>query len=354
MNFLIVKTSSIGDIIQTFPVVQYLKARDPSCEIDWVVEEEYASLVSSHPDIATVYKVGSRRWRRHLFQKKSYQELIHFISTLKKKQYDAVFDLQGNTKSAFLTQIARGNHKVGFGWNSSPEWPNYFVTRERFEVSPELPIQQRYLSIVQQFFKDETPFTPHGVELHLTEQEAEELKRYLKQNRPSVMVAFASRWENKCLAQETLTEFLKQLYEKEKCLFYFVSGNQEEKKRADKLAEQFPESVSLEGLSFSLWQRVMGQMDLVIAVDSAALALCGTTSTPSFSFFGPTKASVYKPIGSHHHHYQGTCPYQESFAARCPRLRTCPTGACLKNVTPQALRKEWKGLVEAQQPQSLP
>lgn len=343
MNFLIVKTSSIGDIIHTFPVVQYLKARSPNCTIDWVVEEEYASLVRSHPDVATVYTVGSRRWRRHLFKKKSYQELIQFISLFKKKPYDAVFDLQGNTKSAFLTQIAKSSHKVGFGWNSSPEWPNYFVTRQRFEVSQGLPIQQRYLSVVQQFFNDETPFIPQGIELNLTEHETEELKRYPKQNGPSVMVAFASRWENKCLAQETLTAFLKDLYAEEKCCFYFVSGNREEKEEADQLAQQFPESLSLQGLSFPLWQRIMGQMDLVIAVDSAALALCGTTSTPSFSFFGPTKASVYKPIGAQHHHYQGTCPYQVNFAARCPRLRTCPTGACLKSATAESLQKALSG-----------
>jgi heptosyltransferase I len=74
-------------------------------------------------------------------------------------------------------------------------------------------------------------------------------------------------------------------------------------------------------------------MDRVIAVDSAALALCGTTSTPSFSFFGPTQASIYKPLGVQHHHFQGTCPYAMSFSARCPRLRSCKTGACLKQAS---------------------
>ena len=340
MNFLIVKTSSIGDVIHTFPVAEYLKKRCPTCSIDWVVEEEYASLVSSHPDVAAVYTIGSRRWRHQLFQKKSYVELVQLISKLKKKKYHAVFDLQGNIKSALLTHTARAAYKVGFGWNSSPEWPNYLVLQQRFEVSPDLPIQQRYLSIVQQFFKDETTFTPQHIELRLKDDEAEQLKRLLKPNYPSVMVAFASRWENKCLSNETLTQFLTKIYSQQKCIFYFVSGSSEEKKRADKLAELFPDSISMQALSFPLWQAVMRHMDLVITVDSAALALCGTTSTPSFSFFGPTQAAVYKPIGMQHRHYQGICPYQENFIARCPRLRTCSTGACLKNATAEELSKE--------------
>ncbi len=336
MNFLIVKTSSIGDIIQTFPVVEYLKSKDPACHIDWIVEEEYASLVQSHPDIAHVYTLSTRRWRRNLLKRKSYQELSRLLTALKKTSYDVVFDLQGNTKSAFLTQVAQGARKVGFGWNSSPEWPNYFVTRERFEVSPELPIQRRYLSVVQQFFKDDEPFSMKGVRLQLTLQEEQELELY-KRKQPCVMVAFASRWDNKCLSLDTLTQFLKQVHAQENCFFYFVSGSAAEKKIADQLSSLFPESIALRGLSFPLWQRVMCQMDLVISVDSAALALCGTTSTPSFSFFGPTQGSVYKPIGSHHRHFQGVCPYNEKFSARCPRLRTCRTGACLKSADPEAV-----------------
>lgn len=341
MNFLIVKTSSIGDIIQTFPVVEYLKAKDPACTIDWVVEEEYQSLVQSHPGISQVLTMGSRRWRKKLFSRKSYQELKALIFALKKTKYDVVFDLQGNTKSAFLTQVACGARKVGFGWNSSPEWPNYFVTRERFEVMPDLPIQMRYLSVVQQFFKDEESFSIKGVQLQLTPHEEHELNSYKREGPKCIMVAFASKWDNKCLSLSTLIQFLKKVKTQENCFFYFVSGSLAEKKIADELSTLFPDSLALQGLSFPLWQRLMGLMDLVISVDSAALALCGTTRAPSFSFFGPTQGAVYKPLGSQHHHYQGSCPYKETFSARCPRLRTCKTGACLKSVSSQALFNEY-------------
>lgn len=331
MHFLIVKTSSIGDIIQTFPVVEYLKKRDPTCQIDWVVEEEYAPLMRAHPGVARVHTLATRRWRRSIFKKKFFLELLQTVASLKQKSYDVVFDLQGNTKSAFLTQVAKGTHKVGFGWSSSPEWPNYFVTRQRFEVPSGMPIQQRYLSVVQQFFQDTESFEFKNVELILSPEEQKELHFYRRGQERRVMVAFASRWENKCLSFSTLLQFLKQVHDQEKCCFYFATGSEKEKQIAQELASHFSESVVLSKLSFPLWQRLMGEMDLVISVDSAALALCGTTSTPSFSFFGPTKAAVYKPQGKQHRHFQGSCPYQVKFSERCPRLRTCKTGACLKS-----------------------
>jgi heptosyltransferase-1 len=332
MKFLIVKTSSLGDVIHTFPVAQYLKKRDPTCQIDWIVEEEYVALAQSHPDVSQVHPIATRRWRRSLFKKKSFCELAQMASTLRKNYYNVIFDLQGNTKSAFLTQMAHGAKKVGFSWASSPEWPHCLVTKERFNVDPHLPIQRRYLSIVQQFYKDPEPFEPQGVALRLNALEEEKLLSYKCMQQPRIMVAFASKWENKCLSLPTLIQFLKSVHEQEKCYFYFVSGDGLEKKVADHLAQLFPGSLAVEPLSLPLWQRLMGEMDLVIAADSAALALCGTTSAPSFSFFGPTKASVYKPLGHQHRHFQGTCPYKVPFAARCPNLRSCKTGACLKDV----------------------
>jgi heptosyltransferase I len=342
VKYLIVKTSSIGDIIQTFPVVEYLKNQDPSATIDWVVEEEYASLLRSHPDISHVLPMATRRWRRRLLGKKITQELKEVITSLRKETYDVVFDLQGNTKSALATSLVRAKKKVGFGWASVPEWPNYFATRIHFGVPQGIPIQQRYLSIIQQFFADPTSFEPKGARLCLSPEDEKELARLKIEGSKHVMVAFASKWNNKGLSFEVWLEFLKMVEAKEQCIFYFVSGTAQEKEIAGRLSKHFPKSCSLQPLSFPLWQRLMGEMDLVIAVDSAALALCGTTTTASFSFFGPTQAAVYKPIGAHHHHHQGQCPYHVPFSARCPKLRTCPTGACLKGTCPSTLFKSYQ------------
>ena len=75
----------------------------------------------------------------------------------------------------------------------------------------------------------------------------------------------------------------------------------------------------------------MAEMDLVLAVDSLTLHLAGTTSTKTFSVFGPS-AAEYQPEGERHQTYQGKCPYGRLFEKRCPVLRTCSTGACTRGI----------------------
>lgn len=338
MNFLIVKTSSIGDVIQTFPVLEYLKKRYPDAAIDWVVEKEYLGLVEAHPAVRRAIPFSSRTWRKALFPLSTWKEMREFSAMLRQENYDILFDLQGNTKSALITALAKSREKVGLGWKSVPEFPNFFATRRHIEIDNFLQVQQRYLQVVQKFFADPDPFMPKGADLRLTPEDKAQLASLIVSDRPRVMVACGSRWANKKLADKTLVEVVQKISKQDNPYFYFIGGSVAEKTMADQLHDLFPQrSKSIGGLSFPLWQALMREMDLVIAVDSAALALCGMTQTPSLSFFGPSLSSVYKPLGDHHVAWQGTCPYGQKFTARCPLLRTCKTGACLKSASADQL-----------------
>lgn len=329
MNFLIIKTSSLGDIIQAFPVLSYLRQKYPTAQIDWVVEREYQEVIEAHPEVRRSIVVDARRWRSCFSS--AVKEIPTFMRHLRQEKYDVVFDLQANTKSACITLGAKAVEKVGFGWNSVSEILSFFVTSRHIEVDPGLQIQQRYLQVVQKFFGDEVPFLPREFFLKLSQEESKRLLSILKENNSHVMVACGSRWENKRISEEALVEILTRLKQDQNPAFYFISGNIEEQALANRLLTLFPEqSQVVTDLTLPLWQALIREMNLVLAVDSAALALCGTTQTPTWSFFGPTLASVYKPLGDHHTAWQGSCPYTLQFKARCPKLRTCRTGACLK------------------------
>lgn len=337
MNFLIVKTSSIGDVIQTFPVLEYLKKRYPQASIDWVIEKEYLSLVEAHPLVRRAIPFSSRTWRKALLPLSTWKQMKEFSQLLREENYDVLFDLQGNTKSGLITALAKAKEKVGLGRKSVAEFPNLFATKQRIDVDGSLQVQQRYFQVVQKFFLDETTFIPEGVNLKLKPAEENKLASLKVSDGPKIMIACGSRWPNKKLAEKTLEELIQKIALQENPYFYFISGSPAEKEIADHLHQLFPQSQSVGGLSFALWQALMREMDLVIAVDSAALALCGMTKTPSLSFFGPSQAAVYKPLGDHHVAWQGTCPYGQQFTTRCPLLRTCKTGACLKSASSDQL-----------------
>lgn len=301
MKILIVKTSSLGDIIQCFPVLNYLHQIFPNVQIDWVVEDHFANVVHSQP---LVHKAISKKW-----------------SAIRKESYDYLFDLQGNCKSGWITLIARANIKVGFDFSSVREWPNIFATHIRFAPPKNSNIRLQYLSILEQFFQ-------------------KKMKRLSMKRRSSsgkyVMVCPGSKWVNKQLKEETLRSFLQSLYEKYQMQFLFVWGTEDEKRYCEQVMlpgnEILPKRLELHE-----WKNLMNEMKLVIAVDSSALHLCGTTSTPSFSIFGPTKAEVFKPFGKQHFAFQGKCPYERSFQKQCPILRTCSTGACIRDIQTEEL-----------------
>jgi heptosyltransferase-1 len=336
-DFLIVKTSSIGDVIQCFHLVGYLKKRFPGCRVDWVVEKEIAPLLHAHPDLDRVLEIDTKSWRKNLL--KMHSSMSSFRKNLRKKNYDALFDLQGNTKSGCVTAFAKARQKVGFGWQDVTEKPNYLSTNVHLPVSGS-NVRERYLQLLQDYFGDEGYPAPAPLRLHLTPEEENHLERLsqLCFQRPRLMVCFGSNWRNKTLTEETLVEFLHQIDEKMGPSFFFVYGNEKEKELADRLEQSFTGcSHAVGDLSLPLWQRFMQMVEGVISMDSAALHLCATTDTPSFSLFGPSSSHAYKPVGEKHCAYQGPCPYDVAFDRRCPHLRTCDSGACLREVSPLVL-----------------
>ncbi len=108
MNILIVKTSSLGDVVHNLPMVSDIHARFPSAQIDWVVEKAFADIPALHPAIRTVIPVELRRWLRAPWQARTWEELKTFRRSLRQARYDLVLDSQGLLKSAVLARQALG------------------------------------------------------------------------------------------------------------------------------------------------------------------------------------------------------------------------------------------------------
>lgn len=337
MRILIVKTSAFGDIVQSFPVLDYLKQRFPKAEIDWVVEEQCAELVRSHPSVSRTIVVNTREGRKAPWL--LFSQLRSFRKELRSYQYDCVFDLQGNTKSAFLTMQAKGKCKVGFGLKTVREWPNIVATNRRFNPPLGMNARAEYLYLAQRYCKDRQPFpSTGGVSLKIPSKQEKLVQTILSNpicaNRKKVVVCPGSAWPNKQLTEEALTRFLERVQAHLHCCFLLVWGTDNERELAQNLHSQFPnDSIIIDRMPLSSLQNLMYQSDLVIAMDSLPLHLAGTTKTPTFSVFGASSANKYQPQGPQHHALQGTCPYGRTFERRCPVLRTCPTGLCIRGLS---------------------
>lgn len=331
MRILIVKTSSLGDIIHCFPAVEFIRKKYPDAQIDWVVERPFAGLVRSCPYVSRAIEVDTKLWRRNLFSKETRSAIKAFAQTLQETEYDVVFDLQGNFKSALITWKAYAKDKVGFGKKTVAEWPNLFVTQFQFDPPPGRNIREDYLYLMQSYFLD---FAYQNLTANHQPKEIT--------GKPQIMVCPGSAWPNKQMTPGVLSDFLSLINKSRNSSFIFVWGNDKEKEIAMSLQKQHPDSKVLDKVNLQELYHLMCKMDLIIAVDSLPLHLAGTTNTPTFSVFGPSLASKYRPIGSQHHSMQGSCPYKRTFEKRCPILRTCATGACIRSLTGQEIFNQFQ------------
>ena len=116
MKILLVRVSSLGDVLHNLPIVADLLRRHPGATIDWVVEEGYVSLVRLNPHVRKVIPWALRRWRKSLGKSGTRAEIRAFLRTLREEEYDYVFDTQGLLKTGIIMGAARvraGGKKVG-------------------------------------------------------------------------------------------------------------------------------------------------------------------------------------------------------------------------------------------------
>lgn len=107
LKILLVRVSSMGDVLHNMPVVDDLLRFAPDAKIDWVVEEAYAHLVQLHPGVRKIIPFALRRWRKTLLSKSTRHEMAQFYSDLRAEQYDIVLDTQGLLKTGIIMGMAR-------------------------------------------------------------------------------------------------------------------------------------------------------------------------------------------------------------------------------------------------------
>lgn len=341
MKILVVKTSALGDIVHSFPAISFIKHKFPDAIIDWVVEKPFSGLVEAHPLVDRAICIDTKKWRKGLFAAGQRKEILAFWQSLRQTAYDVIFDLQANMKSGLITLLSKSQKKVGYTWDGVSEWPNLLCTNHKIFVPKGINVREDYLFLVKSFFQDPSPFVAPPVVLKLTDEERLQLQDQLALlkliEKPLVMICPGSNWRNKQLSFESLEKFLELMQSHLQCHYLITWGSHEEKQQAAALQEIMKDSSLCNKVSLPVLQHLMTKMRLVVSMDSLPLHLAATTTVPTFGVFGPSLAARYAPQGLKNHAFQGSCPYGRQFPTRCPILRSCKTGACIRSVTGQQL-----------------
>jgi heptosyltransferase-1 len=338
MRVLIVKTSALGDIVQAFPVAEYLKSIQNVDTIGWVAEDLAKELLESNPFIDEIIPISSKAIKKRFPSCAAICEFRRQRDAVRRNEWDLILDLQGNCKSACVTLMARSEVKVGWGFKYAPEKIAACVLDYKVNPPHEAPMREQYLSIAKSYFHDNRPFSAKPFELQLTDKMKSEYVHEVGRwptDRPIWIVALGSRWKNKMCVTEEMALALGALQKENNMYFVFTAATTQELNEAGTCLRMLPHSFPgnvLYQVSLPVVQHLIARSERFIGVDSLMLHLASTTQTPTLSFFGCSSSILYAPAREGDIVQQGVCPEGKIFTKRCSDIRTCLTGDCMKHM----------------------
>ena len=344
MKVLLVKTSSLGDVVHALPAVTDATKQIPDIQFDWVVEESFAEIPAWHPQVSRVIPVALRRWRKNLFSSKTYQDIGRFREQLSDQQYDYVIDAQGLIKSAALTLLAKGK-RVGLDKHSARESLAAMIYQQRFNVPWGMHAVDRVRMLFAAIFEYQSQLANLPLDYGLTPTVFDQ-SVHQNINKPYYVFLHGTTWKSK---QWPLSHWqgLGQQIAEAGFQVLLPWGNQQEHQRAVEIAQDNPQAIVIDKVSLTAMASLLSAAKAVIAVDTGLGHLATALNVPTFSLYGATDPKKTGTMGSdpvwlHKPFSCSPCLKRECHYTRPHQIKP----ACLAVVTP-----EWVwGQIQARQP----
>lgn len=285
MRLLLVKTSSLGDVIHNLPVATDLRTHFPDATIDWVVEERFADIVGLHPGVRRAIPVALRRWRGALPTPATWSEMQAFRAALQEQSYDLVIDTQGLLKSALIARMARGS-RCGYSATSAREPLAARFYDATYDVPKDLHAveRNRRLAALAAGYSASS-----GADYGIAVLPAPTL------HSPSAVLLTATSRDDKLWPDERWIALGRALHERGlTCLL--PAGSASERERAEFLARAIPAADVLPPMSLTGLAGQLAAARIVIGVDTGLVHLAAALGRPALALFcasDPALTGVY-------------------------------------------------------------
>lgn len=288
MKALLVKTSSLGDVVHAFPAVTDAASAIPGLRFDWVVEEAFAEVPALNPVVDRVIPIALRRWRKGWRGAIRRGEMRRFLNDLRRESYDVVIDAQGLfLKSAVPALLARGP-TAGFGPSSAREPVAGLLYRTRCRIPRELHAierQRRLLACALGY-----GFPGGEPEYGLAPI------RPPPPDRPYVIFLHGTTWASKHYPESLWIE-LARLAAGAGYEIWYPWGNDDERGRAERIAGGSRCGRILPALSLRQLAEKIAGAAAVIGVDTGLAHLAAALEVPAVTLYGATRVGLTGAVG---------------------------------------------------------
>jgi heptosyltransferase-1 len=320
VKVLVVKLSSFGDVVHTFPAITDLKAARPDVTVDWLVEEGFAPFVRLHGGVDEIHTLAFRRLRKPASRwPRLAGDTWRLRTALRGRRYDRVIDLQGLIKSALPARLA--GPVAGYDAASAREPAATRLYARRHAVPRDMHAVERTRVLLAAAVGYAVPEGagrfgiaadgPPDADLGLPPRYA--------------MVMHAASWPTKLWPEDHWRAFLPAIAAGGRGVV-FPWGHADEKARAERLASGLPGAVVLPRvMAGAALARVLGAAEFAVGLDSGLMHLAAALGVPGVWLYGPTDPGLTGPYGA------GQVVVRSGWPDAPCRRRACadiPTGDC--------------------------
>lgn len=325
MHILIIKTSSLGDVIHTLPALTDAQQHDPHLRCDWVVEENFAEIPRWHAAVSQVIPVAWRRWRRQLWATR--HEWRAFKQVLSQRQYDLIIDAQGLLKSAVLTVHARGI-RCGLDWQSAREPLATCAYQQRYRV----PRAQHAVTRLRQLFAQILDYpVPDGLPDYGIAQHFPRIPS------PTLVFLHGTTWSTKHYPEV----YWQELAQRAVAAGYTVRlpwGNALERERAERWITFNPSLQLIPRSDLAAMAVELRRAQVVIGVDTGLAHLATALDVPTVTLYGATQPALTGTFGRYAVHVAARFTCAPCLRKVCGfRGETAVVPACYQELTPSAV-----------------
>ena len=298
MRVLIVKTSSMGDVLHTLPALTDAQRAIPGIQFDWVVEEGFAQIPSWHSAVDRVIPVAIRRWRKTWFSAPIKAERKAFRDAVRLQQYDAIIDAQGLVKSAALvTRLGRGI-KHGMDWSTARE-P---LASLFYNCKHHIARQQHAVERTRELFAKSLRYTKpqsqgdYAIAQHFLNDLNANAGQY-------AVFLHATTRDDKHWPEANWRELIGQLHNAG-IRIKLPWGAPHEEARAKRLADGFNYVDVLPRMSLEEIAGVLAGAKFVVSVDTGLSHLTAALDRPNITLYGPTDPGLIGGYGKNQYAQQ--------------------------------------------------
>lgn len=342
-SILIVKLSSIGDVVHALPLLEVLRKNFPFARIDWLVEEESLQIIEGHPAIDQVIVSRKKIWQKKLTRITEWPglagEVTRFLKKIRSYKYDIVIDLQGLLKSGVLVGICRGKRKIGMAGAREGGW--LFVNERSISVDYDHHAIDRYLQVAE--YLGCTLFSWKG-DIAISETDKKRVDKILehdgKKNRPLVAINPMARWRTKLWEPYYFAELADRLQHDLACKVIFTGSKYDRMIIEEIMDLMNKKTINLAGrTTLKELACLYSGCSVLISTDTGPMHIAAAMGCRVVALFGPTAPWRTGPYGENNMVITGEEECSPCFKKRCEDIR------CMKSISPDMVYDKVKNII---------